>query len=58
MTVHFTPPSEPPKNPLQMAIEALRAQGKQVAPADIPGLFWVNGQELTINQVIQVSGIR
>jgi hypothetical protein len=41
---------------LQSAVERLRAAGHDVVPADnVPGLFFVNGRELTINQVLSVA---
>lgn len=55
LLLNFAPP--PQRNPLQRAVDALKATGNNVTPADIPGLFFVNGQELTTGQVIHVSGI-
>lgn len=41
---------------LREAIELLVSSGHDVvATDDVPGLFWVDGRELTINQVIQLS---
>lgn len=37
------------------AVEVLRLRGISVVPADIPGLWFVNGRELTIGQVLDYS---
>ncbi len=50
-------PAPAPRNPIAVAIEALQSKGHQVAAADIPGLFFVDGTELTINQMMQFSGV-
>ena len=49
----WTPPA--PRNPLLEAIERLQANGRIVSYSDIPGLFYVDGHELTINQVMAVA---
>lgn len=42
-------------SPLQRAIRSLMAAGATVEPADIPGLYNVNGRELTTGQVIDFA---
>lgn len=42
-------------DPLNNAIETLKLQGKTVVPADIPGLYFVDGRELTTGQVLDFA---
>ncbi len=45
------------RNPLQLAITALKTNGHLVQTADIPGLLFLDGREVTIAQLIQISSI-
>lgn len=47
----------PQRNPLKMAIDALRANGHHVETAQVPGILFLDGKEVTISQLIQISGI-
>ena len=53
MQLRVLPPE--PKGPFTAAIKILQARGRDIRPSNIPGLTTVDGQEMTMNQVIDVA---
>lgn len=56
----WNPPVVQKRDPVATAVERLKAQGLNVErsdfpPAPLPGLYVVNGRELTEGQLIQLS---
>jgi hypothetical protein len=50
--LNWTPPEPRPESPFSAACRVLRDAGRSVTPSDIPGLVWVDGNELTMGQVM------